>query len=65
MGQTMNVIKEYAVVMDMYSENDDDTIICKTYAEACQLASRVLTNREVEECFVVIHYQSDEPMYHA
>lgn len=63
----MNVIKEYAVIMNMYSDDDDDddTILCKSYAEACQLASRVLSSREAEECFVVIRYQSDEPIYHA
>lgn len=61
----MQINKRYGVITDMYSEDDDDYIETNTYSEACQLASKMIKDKEVETAYVIIQYQSDEPEYHA
>ena len=61
----MQINKRYGVITDMYSEDDDDYIETNTYSEACQLASKMIKDKEVETAYVIIQYQLDEPQYHA
>lgn len=61
----MQINKRYGVITDMYSEDDDDYIETNTYSEACQLASKMIKDKEVETAYVIIQYQSDETQYHA
>ena len=61
----MQINKRYGVISDMYSEDDDDYIETNTYSEACQLASKMIKDKEVETAYVIIQYQLDEPQYHA
>lgn len=61
----MEINKRYGVIVDMYSEDEDDYIETNTYAEACQMASKMIKEREVETAYVVIQYAADEPIYQA
>ncbi len=61
----MEINKSYAVIVNIESDDIDDTVECKSYAEACQLASSIIKNNESKECFVIVRYTSDEQHYHA
>ena len=61
----MEVNKRYGVITDMYSDDEDDYIETNTYSEACQIANRLVKDREVETAYVIIEYQLNEPEYHA
>lgn len=61
----MQINKRYGVITDMYSEDDDDYIETNTYSEACQIASKMIKDKEIETAYVIIQYQLDEPEYHA
>lgn len=66
MGKAIiQINKRYGVISDMYSEDNDDYIETNTYAEACQIASRMVKDKEVETAYVIIQFSSDQGEYHA
>lgn len=66
MGENVvEISKSYAVIVNIESDDIDDTVECKSYAEACQMANSIIKNNESTECFVIVRYTSDEQYYDA